>query len=129
MSTHTGTQTYAAYTEDRCSNEDTCPACDPMPPRRRCAKCGEAITTAMGQVVLRRDGASFTPSGRADLVACISCTNVLSDEDAALARQNGWTRSASEVEDNPMNQPCENCGAGAGQPCDYFCTAQPAANH
>lgn len=132
MTKHTGTQDYAEYTEDRCSNEGTCPVCTPLVAERRdrrCAKCGEHIITAMGQVVFRREGLDFTSSGREDLVACLSCPNVLSEDDVALARQNGWTRpSEPTAADNPMDRACANCGAEAGQPCDYFCTAQPTVN-
>lgn len=94
----------------------------------RCARCGDAITTPIGQIAYHRAGLEFTSQGLRDLVLCAGCPNVLTDAEVHRARAAGWTRETETDPDNPLTYPCANCGAQASEPCRYHCIAQPAAN-
>lgn len=109
---HTGSQDYAAYTEDRCSNEDACPRCTPDAQRVTVTVVIEGTrdenSRALAVLLQRYTVETITGDATSTQV------QVATGADEAGLLDQWWTADA-----------CEQCGAEPGEPCRYACIARP----
>lgn len=107
---HTGSQDYAAYTEDRCSNEAACPRCTPDAQRVTVTVVIEGTPTENSRAlaVLLERYTVETITGSA------TSTQVQIDTEGQNVPDLWWTTEG-----------CEQCNAEPGEPCRYACIARP----
>lgn len=109
---HTGSQDYAAYTEDRCSNEATCSRCTPDAQRVTVTVVIEGTrdenSRALAVLLERYTVETITGDATSTQV------QVTAPADSAGLLDQWWTADA-----------CEQCGAEPGEACRYACIARP----